>query len=90
MSSRPIPIPREDLLERPLQDELALFDVERGAVHTLNPSATIVWKALQTGSDMGELVAALVEAFEVSEAEAAEGVEAALTQLVEADLARIG
>jgi PqqD family protein of HPr-rel-A system len=90
MTSKPIPTPRDDLLERPLQDELALFDVERGAVHTLNPSATIVWRALQSSSDRSDLVSALVEGFDVSDEEAAEGVDAALTQFLETDLARVG
>ncbi len=88
MTPDPIPIPRDDLLERSLDDELALFDVERGDVHTLNPSATVVWKALGSSSTRAELIEALVDAFDISPEIASDGVETALHQLVEADLVR--
>jgi PqqD family protein of HPr-rel-A system len=81
-----LPKPRSDLLERPIGTELALFDVERGIVHTLNPSATVVWQTLSHSSDISELVAALREAFEISAEEASAGVEAALQQFMDLNL----
>lgn len=86
MSAEPLPTRRADLLERPLDEELALFDVGRGTVHTLNPSATVVWHALGEASGRAELVEALLEAFDVSREEAERGVEEALAMFVEARL----
>jgi PqqD family protein of HPr-rel-A system len=73
-------------MERPLGEELALFDVERGVVHTLNPSATVVWKALDDASSRADLVSALRKAFEVEPVEAERGVAEALEMLERADL----
>lgn len=75
-----------DLLERPLEDELALFDVQRGVVHTLNPSATVVWHALAESDDETELVEALQKAFGIDAAEAGVGVDEALRQFADSSL----
>ena len=88
MTTESIPIPRDDLLERELEDELALLDVEKGDVHTLNPSATVVWRALSAASTRRELAEALATAFDISSGLAEEGVEAALAQFREAGLLR--
>ncbi len=86
MSSSTLPVPRTDLLERPLEEELALFDVESGVVHTLNPSATLVWQGLVRSFDRAQLVAELAEAFGIDDREAERGVEEALTQFRRANL----
>jgi len=86
VSSSILPVPRTDLLERPLEEELALFDVESGVVHTLNPSATVVWQGLVRSLDRAQLVAALAEAFGINDREAERGVEEALAQFQRANL----
>ena len=86
MSSEQLPSPRTDLLERPIGSELALFDVEKGIVHTLNPSATVVWRVLRTSAEQKDLVEALQEAFGIEGGEAERGVEDALGQFRELDL----
>lgn len=86
MSGDRLPARRTDLLERPLGEELALFDVERGVVHTLNPSATVVWQALGDANRRADLVSALQGAFDVAPEEAERGVGEALEMLEKADL----
>ena len=80
MNIEQLPSPRTDLLERPIGSELALFDVEKGIVHTLNPSATVVWRVLHASAEQKDLVEALQEAFGINGGEAERGVEDALGQ----------
>ncbi len=86
MSSEQLPSPRTDLLERPIGSELALFNVEKGMVHTLNPSAKVVWRALHASAEQKDLVEALQEAFGIDGGEAERGVENALRQFRQLDL----
>ncbi len=86
MSSEHLPSPRTDLLERPIGSELALFNVEKGMVHTLNPSAKVVWRALHASAEQKDLVEALQEAFGIDGGEAERGVENALRQFRQLDL----
>lgn len=80
MNIEQLPSPRTDLLERPMGSELALFDVEKGIVHTLNPSATVVWRVLHSSAEQKDLIEALQEAFGIKGGEAERGVEDALGQ----------
>ena len=74
------------MLERPIGSELAIFDVEKGIVHTLNPSATVVWRALQASAEQKDLVEVLQEAFGIDGGEAERGVADALGQFRQLDL----
>jgi len=86
MNIEQLPSPRTDLLERPIGSELALFDVEKGIVHTLNPSASVVWRVLHASAEQKDLVEALQEAFGIDSAEAERGVDDALGQFRQLDL----
>ena len=86
MNIEQLPSPRTDLLERPIGSELALFDVEKGIVHTLNPSATVVWRVLRASAEQKDLVEALQEAFGIDGGEAEKGVEDALGQFRQLNL----
>jgi len=81
-----LPHPRQDLMSRPLEEELALFDVEAGEVHTLNASAAVVWMTLEGAREREELVEALMETFELDREDAEEGVEEALESFRQAGL----
>ncbi len=86
MNIEQLPSPRTDLLERPIGSELALFDVEKGIVHTLNPSATVVWRVLRASVEQKDLIEALQEAFGIDGGEAEKGVEDALGQFRQLNL----
>jgi PqqD family protein of HPr-rel-A system len=90
MSTPPLPIPRAGLLPRALGDELALFDVEAGIVHTLNPSAAVVWKGLVESHDRSKLVSTMKEIFAIDDGEAEQGIAEALEQFREAGLVEEG
>lgn len=90
MSTLLLPVPRTGLLERALGDELALFDVEAGIVHTLNPSATIVWQGLVRSHDRSRLASTMREVFAVDEAGAEKGINEALDQFRQAGLVEEG
>ena len=86
MSTLPLPTPRTGLLERTLGDELALFDVEAGIVHTLNPSATIVWQGLVQSLDRSSVASELREVFAIDDTGAEKGIDDALDQFRQAGL----
>lgn len=87
MSRSPsLPRPRQDLMIRPLEEELALFDVEAGEVHTLNASAAVVWMTLAEAGTREELVEVLMETFDLDREDAEEGVEEALESFGRAGL----
>ncbi len=90
MSTPPLPTPRTGLLERALGDELALFDVEAGIVHTLNPSAAIVWKGLLQSYDRSRLATKLKEVFALDDAGAELGIDEALEEFRQAGLVEEG
>ena len=90
MTAPPLPVPRTGLLDRALGDELALFDVEAGIVHTLNPSAAVVWRGLIRSHDRSALVAALKETFEIDDGDAQKGIDEALEQFRRAGLVEEG
>jgi len=90
MSTPPLPTPRTGLLERALGDELALFDVEAGIVHTLNPSAAIVWKGLLQSYDRSRLATNLKEVFALDDAGAEQGIDEALEEFRQAGLVEEG
>jgi PqqD family protein of HPr-rel-A system len=56
----------EDAFAAPLDDTLLLLNVATGQYHALNPVASRIWELLSQPMDEDQLVAALVEEFEVA------------------------
>ncbi|MFJ9865894.1 lasso peptide biosynthesis PqqD family chaperone [Streptomyces sp. NPDC101165] len=64
-----------------------LLDEQAGAYWELNPSATLVVRALLDGGEETDAVAALVREFDIDEAQALHDVEALVRQLRDSGLA---
>jgi hypothetical protein len=62
---------RGDLLWRELDGEVVLLDLRSSTYFTLNHTGTLLWQRLGEPADASELIAALVEAYGVSDGEAA-------------------
>lgn len=70
-----------------LDDELVLLSLERDSYFSTGPVGARIWELIATPCTVPELVAMLMKAFEVDEAQCRQDVEDFLTRLVAADLA---
>jgi len=69
---------RTDLLVRVVEGETVILDREADLIHTLNPTASFIWDALQRKMSVQDIVKSLVESFEVDSAMATADVNAVL------------
>ena len=78
---------RADALEwREVDGEIVALDLGASAYVAVNRTGTVIWPALVKGAQREQLVAQLVERFEIDEATAARDLDAFLAQLAERDL----
>ena len=56
----------EDVVGAPIGERLAMMDVDRGAYFVLDDVAAFIWERLEKPTAVGELLAALEEAFDVT------------------------
>ncbi len=64
-------IPRADLLVREVDGETVILDRKADLIHTLNPTASFIWNALQHSHSTQNIVQSMVVAFEVDSEKAA-------------------
>lgn len=57
---------RPDLLVEVVEDDLLVLDRAAGRIHKLNPSASIVWRAIERGSDSASIAAELSETYDIA------------------------
>lgn len=62
-------------------DEVVALDVDRSIYLGVNPSGAVVWTALAKGATRRELVARLLEEFDVGSEEATRDIDALLAEL---------
>ena len=63
-----------------------MLDTEQRVYHALNPTGRLLWGLLEAGADRQDLVTALTERYDVSEADAADDVRAFLDALATREL----
>jgi hypothetical protein len=71
----------EDVVFRDLDGEGVVLNLATGTYFGLNPTATRVWHLIQEGKSSDEIVGALVDEFEVTDAAARADVSALLDEL---------
>ncbi|MEZ9821427.1 PqqD family protein [Shewanella sp. 10N.286.45.A1] len=67
----------------PMGEELVMMDVEQGQYFGLNPIACAIWQLLETPRNIDDLVAALMQQFEVSEAQCRQDTEVFIKELMD-------
>lgn len=78
---------RPDRLEwRQVEGEVVVLDVKSSQYLALNSSGAVLWPMLSDGVTKDQMVAALVDAFEVDVATATVDVDAFIQDLVDKDL----
>jgi hypothetical protein len=78
----------EDVVFRDLDGEGIVLNLATGTYFGLNPTATRVWQMLSDRKSEPEIVAALVDEFEVEQMTATSDVDALLRELVAKGLLR--
>ena len=76
----------DDVLASHLPEETILLHMGTKKYYRLNETAAVIWKALEEGSGREAIVEKLVARYEVTEAEAREGLREQLGRLADAEL----
>ncbi|MGE0600102.1 MAG: PqqD family protein [Dehalococcoidia bacterium] len=58
---------KSDVVARSAGDEMILLDLESGEYFTLNAVGAVIWKGLESGLDLSQILTAVIEQFEVEE-----------------------
>lgn len=69
-AQRVLPLPHPKIAARVIKGEAMILTPHDSVLHTLNPVATRIWELLPTHRELGAMVAALCDEFEVSPEEA--------------------
>lgn len=64
------PRPRDGIVFQTTEAGAVLLDTAGGQFFGLSPVASVTWTALAVGADLDQVVAAVLEAFEIDEATA--------------------
>lgn len=81
------PAPSPSVVATKLADgQAVLLDIDTGNYINLNTTAAVIWDGIEAGKGRSEIVAQLIETFDVDEAHAAASVDRFLGQLAEAGL----
>ena len=80
---------REHVLFRNLQDELVLLNLDRGVYFGLDAIGTRIWSLLGEGRPLGDVVATIVDEYEVDHAHGTEDVLDLARQLREQGLVEL-
>lgn len=73
---------KRDVVARAVGDETILLDLETGTYFTLNPVGALVWKGLENGSTREEILASVLDRFEVDPPTAAADIQEYLHDLI--------
>lgn len=70
-----------DTISGKLEEELVMMDVDKGMYFSLNPIATRIWEMLEKSLTVDELVALLMEEYEIDQAQCTADVEEYLKEM---------
>jgi hypothetical protein len=77
------------VLSRTLQDEMVVLNIERGMYFGLDEVGTRIWSLLGEGRSLGDVVATIVDEYDVGDAQGVEDVLALARQLLEHGLVEV-
>jgi hypothetical protein len=83
-------VTRKPLISLTIDAETILYDEHTGAVHALDPVASLIWEGLDGGAPLGELCAELADVFHADEATVRDDVLRLVRGLIDKELAAIG
>ena len=74
-------VPRPDLLVREVDGEIVILDRQADVIHTLNPTASFIWEALQLHKSQQDIVQSFIAVFDIDSVTAKSDVDAVLGNL---------
>jgi hypothetical protein len=77
MAETPLSL-RDDIPTRYFENETVMLDIASATYLSTNDPGSVLWRALERGTTRSALIAALLDAFEVSEERASEDVDSFL------------
>lgn len=80
-STAPAIVVNSEVVARTVGDEAILLDLSTGTYFTLNAVGTVVWRGLEAGHSVDEIVAAVLSEFDAAESVVREDVHALLHDL---------
>ena len=80
---------RNDVLSRDLQGEQVILDLNTGVYFGLDPVGTRIWQLIQGHQSLQKVLAALVEEYEVTEAQCAKDLVSFVALLLEKRLVEV-
>ncbi|MDV3239276.1 MAG: PqqD family protein [Gammaproteobacteria bacterium] len=81
-----VPVPRADLLIREIEGETVVLNRADGHIHTLNPTASFIWRQLDGEKSVQDIAQLLADAFAVDHATARADVVGIIDRLRELQL----
>ncbi len=89
LSDNTVVCPARGHLSSDLDDEVVILDTENGVYYGLNPVAAFIWNRLTGPVSVGELVAAVLEEFEVDAETCRRDLGQLLSNLISAGLVEV-
>lgn len=80
-STAPAIVVNSEVVARTVGDEAILLDLSTGTYFTLNPVGTVVWRGLEDGHSVDEIVSNVLSEFDAVESVVREDVRALLDDL---------
>jgi hypothetical protein len=87
---RSVRIRTDDVVWQELDDEVVVFNRASSRYLRINASAVILWRRLEGGASLDDLVSALLDAFDIDESTARRDVEAFVAAVREHELLESG
>ncbi|MEL7133586.1 MAG: PqqD family protein [Pseudomonadota bacterium] len=79
-------VAKPDVMDCDIGGDRALLDLQTNTYFTLNPTASEIWMALSERKSVDELVGVITEAFDVTEAQCRQDIEALLADMHAANI----
>lgn len=79
-------VPREDLVLEEIEDEVVVLDLKSNSYFGLNPVGRLVWRGLENDQNVGQVVDAIAEQFDVERDQVAQDVRGFIEEALSAGL----
>lgn len=80
---------RDDVLSRDLQGELVILDLNTGLYFGLDPVGTRIWQLIEAHQSLQKVLDAMIEEYEVGQAQCAEDLLSFVTKTLEKRLVEV-
>lgn len=83
-----LPIPRSDILEQTLHEEIVLVNLRTNQIYALNETGARLWQLLREGGSRQQIEKALLAEFAITAEELTVEIDQLIAELIQRDLVR--